>query len=89
MADTISPAVRAELDRLVGLYGDDVSRVGAIDGTEDDWGDLLGEMATLVGIPEDEVAPWERMEDAAEETVGPGCTIEQLYRALLPLGSPA
>lgn len=84
----ISPAVRVELDRLVGLYGDDASRVGAIDGTEDDWGDLLGELAALVGIPQEQ-GPWNRMEDAASEKVGPGCTIEQLYLALLPLGSPA
>lgn len=63
-------AREALAERLVETYGDDPQEVGAEDGTEDDFGDLLSEAIKGLGydaealIDTDE-ARWERVQEAA------------------------
>lgn len=38
---------------LVELYGDNPQEVGVVDGTEDDYGDLLVDAAHVLGLGED------------------------------------
>ena len=55
---------------LEGIYGSDPSEVGAIDGTEDDFGDLIGDCVTSLTGGDDELddATFERVQDAAQDT---------------------
>lgn len=50
----------AEAERLALCYGAVPSEIGVEDGTEDDYGDLQSEVATLVGIELEDDAQWER-----------------------------
>lgn len=61
----------AELDvaaaKLVEAWGPDPQKVGAIDGTEDDWGDLLCQAAEALGIDPGAVddEEWQHFQDVA------------------------
>lgn len=55
------------IDRLVAAYGDDPQQVGAQDGTEDDFGDLLLDVAEELGRPVDSMSDedWQHFQDVA------------------------
>ncbi len=56
-------------ERLTEVYGPDPSKVGAIDGTEDDWGDLINEAAEGLGFDPEAMSQddWDHFQNVAAE----------------------
>jgi hypothetical protein len=54
-------------EELAAIYGPDPSLVGAADGSEDDWGDLLVDAATRLGVDLEDVEAWEHFQAVAIE----------------------
>lgn len=52
---------------LVGIYGSDPQAVGAEDGTEDDFGDLVCDAVELLGYPFETLSDetWDHVQDVA------------------------
>lgn len=70
---------------LYPVYGDRPAAVGAADGTEDDFGDLLCDVLTRAGVYDavtEDQARWDAVQDAAGEA-GPGEAMEQFVLRLL------
>ena len=52
---------------LVRAYGVDPQAVGVLDGTEDDYGDLLLDAAELLDVDVDDDETWQHFQDVAGE----------------------
>lgn len=77
---------RLALARVRETYGDNPQAVGAEDGTEDDFGDLIADTLNALGLvddrePEYDDAAWQRADDAA--TYCDSESLEEWARVLL------
>ncbi len=64
----------AAAERLIDVYGPDPQEVGAIDGTEDEYGDLLIEAAELLGHPFETMSDedWQHFQNVAANAQATG-----------------
>lgn len=59
---------REDLGYLITLHGPNPQEVGAEDGTEDDYGDLLNDAWDFLGYGDFEDARWQRFQTAAQNS---------------------
>jgi hypothetical protein len=61
--------LRLAVVELEREFGRDPQLVGVDDGAEDDWGDLVGEAARLLGLDPDAMGDeeWQHFQDVAQE----------------------
>lgn len=56
--------------RLSDTFGENPQLVGEVDGTEDDFGDLLLEVADYFGVDFEDDPDWQRFQDIATKAEG-------------------
>jgi hypothetical protein len=61
------PKKPSEIMELIELHGPNPQLVGIVDGTEDDYGDLLLDVATLLQIDFEDTDRWDHFNEVANE----------------------